>query len=322
MKTYLIFAISLLSTSFTFSQTVVIDGVPRDTSFALNTTYQKELRYRPYIEPVRASLPDNVLANEGVTYKTVENAWGKHELKMNIYRPNDGKEYPVLMMIHGGGWNSGNLGLQVPMAQQIATKGYVTIPVEYRLIPEALYPAGVEDLEDAIEWIYNNAGRFGIDKEKIAVSGCPAGGQLAMLIGMKNASGKIRTVINMDGISSFVTDESINRAKQARDSNKPLPIDAIWLGGTYQEQKKNWEEASALYWISKNSAPVCFINSSIPRFHNGRDEAIALLNKYGTYTEIHTFEDTPHPYWFFRPWFDPTIEYMTEFMNKILKNKR
>lgn len=170
MKTYLIFAISLLSTSFTFSQTVVIDGVPRDTSFALNTTYQKELRYRPYIEPVRASLPDNVLANEGVTYKTVENAWGKHELKMNIYRPNDGKEYPVLMMIHGGGWNSGNLGLQVPMAQQIATKGYVTIPVEYRLIPEALYPAGVEDLEDAIEWIYNNAGRFGIDKEKIAVS--------------------------------------------------------------------------------------------------------------------------------------------------------
>ena len=80
MKTYLIFAISLLSTSFTFSQTVVIDGVPRDTSFALNTTYQKELRYRPYIEPVRASLPDNVLANEGVTYKTVENSWCKHEL--------------------------------------------------------------------------------------------------------------------------------------------------------------------------------------------------------------------------------------------------
>lgn len=75
-------------------------------------------------------------------------------------------------MIHGGGWNSGSLELQVPMAQQIATKGYVTIPVEYRLIPEALYPAGVEDLEDAIEWIYKNAKRYGIDKKKIAVSGC------------------------------------------------------------------------------------------------------------------------------------------------------
>ena len=50
MKTYLIFAISLLSTSFTFSQAVVIDGVPRDTSFALNTTYQKELRAKKYFE--------------------------------------------------------------------------------------------------------------------------------------------------------------------------------------------------------------------------------------------------------------------------------
>jgi len=80
MKTYLIFAISLLSTSFTFSQTVVIDGVPRDTSFALNTTYQKELRYRPYIEPVRASLPDDVLANEGVMEKS-EYAVTSNELK-------------------------------------------------------------------------------------------------------------------------------------------------------------------------------------------------------------------------------------------------
>lgn len=72
-------------------------------------------------------------------------------------------------MIHGGGWNSGSLELQVPMAQQIATKGYVTIPVEYRLIPEALYPAGVEDLEDAIEWIYKNAKRYGIDKENCRI---------------------------------------------------------------------------------------------------------------------------------------------------------
>ncbi len=320
MKTFLISAICFLSVSTITAQTVMVNGVPRDTSFTLNRTFLKERKYRPYIEPVKADLPDHVRAYEQVTYKTVKNKWGEHELKMNIYRPDDNKKYPVLLMIHGGGWNSGSLELQVPMAQQIATKGYVTIPVEYRLIPEALYPAGVEDLEDAIEWIYKNAKRYGIDKKKIAVSGCSAGGQLAMLIGTKNKSGKIGAIINMDGISSFVTDESVNRAQQAREENKPLPVDAIWLGGTYQEKPQNWKDASALFWITSKSSPVCFINSSIPRFHNGRDEAIAKLKTFDTYTEVHTLEDTPHTYWFFRPWFDTTVSYMTEFLDRIFKN--
>jgi pectinesterase len=302
-------------------QSIRIDGVPRDTSFTLNSTYLKERKYRSYIEPVKACLPENVLSHENISYKTVENKWGEHDLKMNVYRPDDQEEYPVLLMIHGGGWNSGSLDLQVPMAQRIASKGYVTVPVEYRLIPEALYPAGVEDLEDAIHWIYKNASKYGIDKNRIAVSGCSAGGQLAMLLGTKNKSGKIRVVINMDGISSFVTDESVDRAQQARDENKPLPVDAIWLGGTYQEKPENWEEASALSWVTKKSVPVCFINSSIPRFHNGRDEVIALLDSYGIYTEVHTFEDSPHTYWFFHPWFDKTIGYMTRFLDKVLKNR-
>lgn len=313
MKHTFTLLVALLLVGAVSAQTVIIDGVPRDTSFTLHKTYLKERKRHPHIVPVYASLPHGVKAIEGVTYKRV----GNHELKMNIYRPDDDKEYPVLMMIHGGGWNSGSLDLQVPMAQQIAARGYVTIPVEYRLIPEALYPAGVDDLEDAITWIYRNAHRYGIDRKHIAVSGCSAGGQLAMLLGAKNRSGKIGAVINMDGISSFVTDESVGRSHRARLEGKALPVDAIWLGGTYAEKQKNWEKASALYWISKKSAPVCFINSSQPRFHNGRDTAIAMLSKYGTYTEVHTHDNTPHTYWFFEPWFTPTIEYITTFLHKI-----
>ena len=62
-------------------------------------------------------------------------------------------------------------------------------------------------------------------------------------------------------------------------------------------------------------------NSSIPRFHNGRDEAIEQLHALGIYTEVHTFDDTPHTYWFFRPWFDDTVSYMADFLDKIFKGK-
>ena len=304
------------------AQMVVIDGLPRDTSFNLHDTYLKERKYRPYIKPVYASLPQGVKAYEQVTYKTVTHARGNHELKMNIYRPDDDRRYPALLMIHGGGWNSGNLSLQVPMAQQIATRGYVTIPVEYRLIPEALFPAGVDDLEDAISWIYVNADKYGIDRERIAVSGCSAGGQLSMLLGMKNVSGHVKAVINMDGTSSFLAGESVARAQAARDKGEILPIDAVWLGGTYEEKTINWEDASPLLWISEKSAPVCFINSSIPRFHDGRDDAIARLAKLGKYTEVHTHEDTPHPFWFFHPWFEKTVQYAASFLDYVLKGEK
>ena len=103
MKALLISAICFLSVSTITAQTVMVNGVPRDTSFTLNRTFLKERKYRPYIEPVKADLPDHVRAYEQVTYKTVKNKWGEHELKMNIYRPDDNKKYPVLLMIHGGG---------------------------------------------------------------------------------------------------------------------------------------------------------------------------------------------------------------------------
>lgn len=306
----------------TYCQIVIIDGIPRDTSFTLYQTYNKEKKVRPYIQPVYAHLPENEIAYEKIVYKTIETKSIKNDhrqLHLNIYRPKNKKLYPALLMIHGGGWNSGNLSLQIPLAQHIAEKGFVTVPVEYRLIPEALYPAGVNDLEDAIKWLYKNATKYGIDKKKIAVSGCSAGGQLACLLGTRNISGYVKAIINIDGISTFLDSTSIDRAQKAREKGLKLPVDALWLGGTYAEKAENWQKASALTYVSKHSAPVCFINSSNARFHNGRDEMIQKLGKLGINTEVHTFPDTPHPFWFFEPWHQQTVEYATHFLNDIFK---
>jgi len=87
-------------------------------------------------------------------------------------------------MIHGGGWKSGSKEMQIPLAQQISARGYVTVCVEYRLSPEALYPAAVHDIKAAIRFLRAHAEEYGIDPGKIAVSGCSAGGHLAALAGM------------------------------------------------------------------------------------------------------------------------------------------
>ncbi len=307
--------------------------LPIDTSFNLRQTYLKEKKNRPDIRPVEAALPKGIIAKEGLVYSTITDIpFGIRELHLNIYRPEGNKKLPALLMVHGGGWNSGNLTMQIPMAQQIATKGYVTVPVEYRLIPEALYPAAINDLKDAVRWLRANADKYGIDPEKIAVSGCSAGGQLANLLGMSNGMSKyeiircnfeissdVQAVINVDGLSDFTVPETIERAHDARVNCKKLPVDMIWLGGSYEEQKKNWEDASPIRQVTKKSAPVCFINSSIPRFHAGRDEQIVKLNELGIYSEVHTLDNTPHPFWLLHPWFEPTVNIMVRFLDRILK---
>lgn len=313
MKTNLL--LCLLFFSFGVSaQTVLINGVPRDTSYTVYSSYVKEKKHFPFIQLVDTTLPKGLRAKENIVYKKLS---GKRSLNVSVYRPDDKQTYPVVLMIHGGGWNSGSPDMQKALALNLAKKGFATVTVEYRLIPEALYPAGVEDLNDAVRWLHDNASKYNFDKNKIAVSGCSAGGQLAALIGTKNQDKLIKAVVNMDGISTFIEPETVNRARKAREDNAKIPVDALWLGGTYRERPETWEDASALYWVNENSSPVCFINSSIPRFHNGRDEHVKKLDSLGIYSEVHEFEDTPHTFWHFHPWHLSTVNYASNFLWKI-----
>jgi pectinesterase len=64
---------------------------------------------------------------------------------------------------------------------------------------------------------------------------------------------------------------------------------------------------------------MLLINSSIPRFHAGRVEAIAIMEKHGIYSEVHTFENTPHTFWLFDPWQDKVVDVVVAFLLKVLK---
>lgn len=312
----ILLVILLINNLLSHSQTVVIDGVPRDTSYTVYSSFVKEKKNFPFIQLVDTK-SDDLISHTNIPYKTVS---PHRNLVVNIFRPKSTEKIPTVLMIHGGGWNSGSPELQKELAVNLARKGFATITVEYRLIPEALFPAGEEDLNDAVKWIAENAGKYYFDKDKIAVSGSSAGGQLANLIGTKNSDGLIKAVINMDGISSFIIQETIRRAEQARIKNTKMPVDAQWLGGTYQENPENWKDASALYFVNQHSAPVCFINSSIPRFHNGREQMIKLLDSHSIYSEVHTFGNSPHTFWHFHPWHLATVNYMANFLNKIFND--
>lgn len=335
-RTRLFFVIGYILLLAGYSTQILAQSViPRDTSFTVYQAYQKEKKKLPYIEIIPMELQPGTVAFEDITYSVIpDSPYGNRELQLNLYRPDNNEKYPALLMVHGGGWNSGDRSLQIPLAQHIATYGYVTIPVEYRLIPEALYPAGLHDIKTAVRWIRANAGQYGIDTTRIAISGCSAGAQLASLVGMTNGSpqhedkreypdfsSEVHAVVNIDGILDFTVDEIIVRAAQAQAEGKKLPVDALWLGGVYEERKEVWEEASSIYWVTERAVPICFINSLYPQFHYGRDILIEKLDKYGLYHEKHQIEEYIHPFWFFHPWFDSVVKYTTDFLDKVLPER-
>jgi pectinesterase len=301
--------------------------IPRDTSFALyNTTVKVQKKY-PDARLIIPELPAGCTKQENVVYAHS----GDRDLHLDIFSPRAKKSdrFPCILMIHGGGWRSGSRQMEWPMAQRLAGEGYVTVTVEYRLSIEAQYPAGVHDLKTAIRWLRANAAARHIDRSKIAVYGCSAGGQLAALLGTtgdmklfegdgahQGTSTRVQCVVDVDGIVTFMDPaDTLNDMDPAKPSASTL-----WFGGTVKQKPGVWKEASPIFYINKHTPPFLFVNSSLERYHRGRDEMVKTLGELGIYSEVHTIPDTPHPFWLFHPWFEPAYGHILAFLNKTLKN--
>lgn len=309
------------------AQTAIPSSIPKDTTYTVTSTYDKLARQYPSIKVVLTAPSKVVKEFHDEVYLTLDNSpYGKRDLHADVFVPNLKKRmYPAIVMVHGGGWRSGDKSMNTPMARRLAANGIAVVSVEYRLSLEAKYPAAIHDLKAVIRWMRKNAPRFNIDVDQIAIAGCSAGGQLAALIGTTNNnmafegtqetkySSAVQAVIDMDGLLDFTDPESL--AVKRTDYS----ADVFWLEGYYNDIPQRWREASALTWVSDKVPPFLFINSSQTRFHAGCSTMVERLTAYKVYHEVKELDGSPHSYWFFDPWFEPSLKYITEFLNKVFK---
>ncbi|KJD31098.1 hypothetical protein PK35_16610 [Tamlana nanhaiensis] len=292
--------------------------------YTIANTYEKLKKYHPDITPITPLVSDKICYNEDLTYKKTSTS----KLKLDVYAPktkNKKQTYPAVLLIHGGGWLVGSKENERVLAQHLALNGYVGIPVAYRLGFEATYPAGVNDLKDAIVWVKKHAKKYHINPDKIAVLGASAGAQLATLLGVtpalpiynvhKKTSNQVQAIVNVDGVVSFIHPEASAESKPGKKS-----MAGIWLNGEINENFKAWKEASPLEYVDSNTPPTLFINSSQPRFHAGRDDMLKILDSHNIYNETHTLEGSPHSFWLMHPWFESTLNFTVNFLNKVFKN--
>jgi len=139
------------------------------------------------LSPVGKTYADECLRRgEGVTGADEARYGGDPYQSIAVHRaktPNG----VVFLFWHGGGWTSGYKEHMAFMAPAFTAAGVTFIAAGYRLAPQNLFPAAVEDCADAVAWVHANAARFGGDPKRIFIGGHSAGGHYAALLAVTPA---------------------------------------------------------------------------------------------------------------------------------------
>lgn len=119
--------------------------------------------------------------------------WPK-PLLADLYTPSGSAPpggWPAVVMIHGGGWSSGDREQVEGIARRVAMRGYVTLNITYRLAPESIFPAQVIDVQQAVRWLRGHAADYHVDPQRIGAWGYSAGAHLAAMLGGMSAGDRL-----------------------------------------------------------------------------------------------------------------------------------
>ena len=226
---------------------------------------------------------------------------------LDIYLPPTGKSsYPIVVWIHGGGWMTNDkyadMGYMVNTVKGFIESGYAVASIDYRWSTMAIFPAQIQDCNQAIEFLYQNSTKYKLDKDRIVLMGFSAGGHLANLLGLSNNNNvkdfypdgkkphfKIKLVLDFYGPSDFLT----LKGNDSKDPHNPI---TLLLGGTVADNADKAKKASPATYIDKNDPPFLIVQGEKDQSVNP-DQSISLssrLNDAGVKNELIIVPNAPH----------------------------
>jgi acetyl esterase/lipase len=244
----------------------------------------------------------------------------KRELRLDLAYPrNRPGPLATVVLLHGSGSVAQSRPMYQARVRELAGKGYVGAFVHYRNSPNVPFPGAIHDVQSAVRWLRAQAGKFPIDRERMAVVGYSSGGALACLLAMLNTTDPLiggdhleQTCRVQACVSYFAPTDlgGLHERCMMCLSDKSLPLSTKfktgmlkesleqWLGGTPAKVKKTYEQASPISYVRKDGAPLLLL-------HGGADaivpvEQAQLLEKKvkaaGGQAKLLVFDKAPHDF--------------------------
>ncbi|MCE9529702.1 MAG: alpha/beta hydrolase, partial [Planctomycetes bacterium] len=197
-------------------------------------------------------ITNSLAAQQPVGKEFVYRKAGDKEMKLYVVFPSGWKSEdrrPAIVFFHHGSWIVGKPTQFNEHSKYLATRGMVAVQVDYRLLErngtEPPIPC-IEDARSSMRWVRTNAGKLGIDPERIASAGGSAGGHLASIVGM------------MDGFDAPGDD-----LKVSPRSNAMILYDPVFDNGPgkwgHQRVKERYKEFSPFYNVGPKLPPSLII---------------------------------------------------------------
>ena len=185
---------------------------------------------------------------------------------MDVFMPgeSDGAlagERPAVLLIHGGSWRSLSKDGTRNDAIHLARAGYVTASINYRLVPEAVFPENIQDVMCALAFFQAHADEYGFDPGRVAVMGYSAGGHLASMLGVASDLAEIQP----DCMAGSPAPPRAVISGAGPEDMRLLPeVDSVieFLGGTAAEVPEHYDLASPIQHVDAGEPAFLFVHGT------------------------------------------------------------
>lgn len=244
----------------------------------------------------------------GVTYfEGAKKDASRHRL--DLFVPADRKDYPVIVLVHGGAWCLGDnrcFGLYSSVGEFLAGRGIGVVLPNYRLSPQVKHPEHVKDVARAVAWVHHHIAEHGGNPERIFLIGHSAGGHLVSLLATDERYLKaegvnadiIRGVVGVSGVyripagkvdatlgGSFRLDEMLGvRSTATRTTNwLSVPFSLNVFGIAFGDDPQFRADASPINHVHAGLPPFLLINagSELPTLAEMGEEFHRVLKENG-----------------------------------------